>query len=432
MSGAWRRPPFAEAARTAIALAAPVAQRFVPSRGSTAMSTASPERPTFSPMKSMGASSRSPSPITMVPSMSTVSISLRMASTATWSAYLRSPWPMVRAAAMAALSTTLTNSSGRSAWIIDAPSRSAWPLPGNRGGAIGGQLHAPRLVLSVAEGVVRLHDLVDLAGALVDHRRLGVAVEAAGGVLVGEAVASVDLDAVGGRALALHGGEPLGERGLPRVALPLVLEPARAQPEEPRRVVVGDHLRDHLLHELVLPDGHPERLPALGVGDGGVQAGPDEAGGPRRHRVAAVLEGEHRDLEALPLRPHPVLRGNLDVLEGEAAGVAGEDPPLLLHRVRAEALEGALHDEGGEPAVVALLLLLLVGPRDDEEVVGDVGEADPDLLPVEDVAVALLDRRGLDPHRVGARVGLGEPVGRNLLPLGLGDEVLLLLLLRPP
>src|SRR5262245_39502773 len=208
MSGAWRRPPFAEAARTAIALAAPVAQRFVPSRGSTAMSTASPERPTFSPMNSIGASSRSPSPITMVPSMSTDSISWRMASTATWSAYLRSPWPMVRAAAMAARSVTRTNSSERSSRCM----LTVLPL------GVGGQLHPPGPVLSIAEGVVRLHDLVDLPGAFVDDGRLGVPVEAAGGILVREAVAAVDLDAVGGRPLALHGGEPLGQRGLAGVA----------------------------------------------------------------------------------------------------------------------------------------------------------------------------------------------------------------------
>jgi hypothetical protein len=39
MSGALRRPPFSEAAITAIEFAEPVAQRFVPSSGSTAMST---------------------------------------------------------------------------------------------------------------------------------------------------------------------------------------------------------------------------------------------------------------------------------------------------------------------------------------------------------------------------------------------------------
>src|SRR5713101_4621883 len=57
-------------------------------------------------MYSIGASSRSPSPITIVPSISTESIVLRMASTATSSAWCRSPYPIVRAAAIAAFSTT--------------------------------------------------------------------------------------------------------------------------------------------------------------------------------------------------------------------------------------------------------------------------------------------------------------------------------------
>ena len=70
--------------------------------------------PTFSPMKSMGASSRSPSPMTTVPAIGTVSRTRRMASTAAWSDPCRSPRPMVRAAAIAASSTTRTNSSDSS------------------------------------------------------------------------------------------------------------------------------------------------------------------------------------------------------------------------------------------------------------------------------------------------------------------------------
>ena len=40
------------------------------------------------------------------------------------------------------------------------------------------------------------------------------------------------------------------------------------------------------------------------------------------------------------------------------------------------------------PGGIALLLLLEVGPGEDEEVVGDVGERNPALLAVQDVAVA--------------------------------------------
>src|ERR1700676_384563 len=66
----------------------------------------------------MGASSRSPSPITIVPCIGTVSIVLRMDSVAAWSLSGRSPWPMVRADSTAAFSTTRKNSSARSLSIF--------------------------------------------------------------------------------------------------------------------------------------------------------------------------------------------------------------------------------------------------------------------------------------------------------------------------
>ena len=78
------------------------------------MSTAGPfPVPTFSPMYSIGASSRSPSPITITPEMSSSFSAVRMASTATWSAAFSSPQPARRSAAMAAASVTRAASSAR-------------------------------------------------------------------------------------------------------------------------------------------------------------------------------------------------------------------------------------------------------------------------------------------------------------------------------
>jgi hypothetical protein len=91
-----------------------LAQSVVPSRGSTAMSTLGPAfNPTFSPMNSIGASSRSPSPITTVPSIGSLLSSRRIASTAAWSAAFSLPWPRSRAADTAARSVTRTISSVR-------------------------------------------------------------------------------------------------------------------------------------------------------------------------------------------------------------------------------------------------------------------------------------------------------------------------------
>ena len=95
----------------------------VPSSGSSAISIFGPvpgAPPTFSPMNSIGASSRSPSPITTVPSMSSSSNALRMASTAAASAAFSSPRPTSLLAATAAASVTRTISSTRtrsSTWL---------------------------------------------------------------------------------------------------------------------------------------------------------------------------------------------------------------------------------------------------------------------------------------------------------------------------
>src|SRR5947209_666478 len=61
----------------------------------------------------MGALSRSPSPMTMEPRILSRFSSSRIDSTATWSEYFRFPYPMVRAAAMAAFSVTRKNPISR-------------------------------------------------------------------------------------------------------------------------------------------------------------------------------------------------------------------------------------------------------------------------------------------------------------------------------
>ncbi len=64
-------------------------------------------------MYSMGASSISPSPITTVPSMATLSKARRIASTAAPSASFFLPRPIQRLAASAPASLTRTSSSAR-------------------------------------------------------------------------------------------------------------------------------------------------------------------------------------------------------------------------------------------------------------------------------------------------------------------------------
>ena len=119
--------PRGASATVEIELYNPFASGRVPSMGSTAISTwgGSP-LPRCSPLKSMGASSFSPSPMTMMPSISTSFSTNRMASTEALSAAILSPRPIKRPAASAAASVTRTRSSARLRvgfeWIISPPS----------------------------------------------------------------------------------------------------------------------------------------------------------------------------------------------------------------------------------------------------------------------------------------------------------------------
>src|SRR6516164_6711041 len=75
--------------------------------------------PTFSPIKSIGASSRSPSPMTTVPAIDRLLSAPLIASTAAWSAAFSSPRPIQREADSAAASVTRTASSARLRSILE-------------------------------------------------------------------------------------------------------------------------------------------------------------------------------------------------------------------------------------------------------------------------------------------------------------------------
>ena len=102
----------------------PLAVSVVPSIGSTATSHSGPvPSPTSSPLKSIGALSFSPSPITTTPLIDTELISTRIALTAAPSAPFLSPRPTQRPAAIAAASVTRTSSRARlrsGAWVAGA------------------------------------------------------------------------------------------------------------------------------------------------------------------------------------------------------------------------------------------------------------------------------------------------------------------------
>jgi hypothetical protein len=171
-----------------------------------------------------------------------------------------------------------------------------------------------------------------------------------------------------------------------------------------------------------------EGLPFVGVAQAGVQAGlgkPDRTG---CHRVAPLVDGAHGDQEALALLADPVLDRDRNVVEVDQAGVAGPDAEL--------AVEGA----GGQPGHAAFeherrhapVAFRAIDRGKEQEVVGEIGDGDPDLLAVEPVDLAVTARRGREVGSVGPHTGFGQRERRQLVATGLWNQPALALFLRPP
>ena len=104
---------------------------------------------------------------------------------------------------------------------------------------------------------------------------------------------------------------------------------------------------------------------------------------------------------------------------------------------RAHELHG-LHGDAGqvgvdhEPREVLVTGAAGVGARDHPDAIGAVVAADEDLLPVDDVLVAVADGRGGHAGQVGAGAGLGQELpGADLTAVDRRQERLLLLLGAP-
>src|ERR1044072_4677523 len=300
------------------------------------------------------------------------------------------------------------------------------------GGFVGRQRPAGRLLAFEAERPVGLHECVYVARALIDDCGLAVAQIALDGIVVRVAVRAVNFNCHRRGLLAADGRLPLRQRGRARVRAPLILEPAGLEPEQVRHLVVGFHVGNLLLDELMVGYLRPERLALQSIRHGRVARGTDDAGRARRHRVAPLLQSEHRYLEALALLANHVLGRHAHVLQREVAGVARADAELAVDGARSEAGHRAFDDEAGHATVVALATLLFIRPAEEEEVVGHIGERNPHLLAVQDPLVALAPRGRARADPVPPRAPVAPTAGRELFALRLRYEVLALLLLCAP
>src|SRR5207302_11317576 len=108
-----------------------------------------------------------------------------------------------------------------------------------------------RAVFAVAEGVLALQDGVNLARALVDDRRAGVAQEPLDRVIGRVAVRAVHLDGVVSSVEGCIGRVLLSDRHIAGESRALALHASRLVIEEAADRVAAEPAGDQLLHKLV-------------------------------------------------------------------------------------------------------------------------------------------------------------------------------------
>ena len=194
--------------------------------------------------------------------------------------------------------------------------------------------------------------------------------------------------------------------------------------QQARGVDLDGHVGQHELQTLEGRDGLPELLPFLRIAGGGIQrrlGDPDRGGaghGP------GVVEGAHRDLEALTLGPQTVFDRHLTVLQMEGHGRRRTDTHLPLFFPDGKPLEAGLDEEGRYPPRAPRLVD--GGKERDDPGVGAVRA--PELAPVQNVAVALPYGRRLQVGGIGAGTRLGERIGGQDVAGGQPGKIACLLL----
>ncbi len=196
--------------------------------------------------------------------------------------------------------------------------------------------------------------------------------------------------------------------------------------QRPGGLEVHTHLREVVLDGLELADRLTPRVPVVDERAGLLDSccgQPEPVSG---NADPAVVEevGHHR--KALALVADQILRRDPAVVEHDVALLGGAEGHLL-----GDVLGVVPRRVGGddEHRVVLVPAVTAAGLRVQRQPVGLDRVADPVLLAVEDPLVAVLLGGGGHPREVASGVRLGDRQPRDLLVVGDGPDVLILLLL---
>src|ERR1017187_6873200 len=263
--------------------------------------------------------------------------------------------------------------------------------------------------------------------AFVDLADLRIAEELLHRVVLGEAVAAVDLDAQRGHALGNLRGVELGHGCFFHEVHGGVLHAGAIVEQHAGRLDLGGHLRDLELNTLELADGAAELLALLRVLDGEF---PGATGQPEHLRAdvdAAFVQRLDGDLVALADFAQHVALGHAAIFHDQLAGAGRPDAEFVFLLADGDSRGVFLDDEGGDALVAGGRID--GGEHDEDSRLLAVGY--PQLLAVEDILVALQLRLGLQREGIRTGTGFAQRIGANSVAAQ-ARQIALLLLFRGP
>src|SRR5437879_2911033 len=195
----------------------------------------------------------------------------------------------------------------------------------------------------------------------------------------------------------------------------LIVLPTRRQRHQPRRLELDPVLRERMLDRLVLADRTIEHDAAFRIGRGTRKRELAETDGFRCNQNAFRIHAVQDVFEAAAFLAKAILKRNLKILDEQFVGVDG----LAAHLLDFMNRNAATIEIGIEQAETVSRVLHFFQRRSacqQQNLFGDLGSGDPDLLAVDDVFVAGSYRAGFQLRGVEAGIGFGDGEAGLLCP----------------
>src|SRR6266700_5147311 len=221
-------------------------------------------------------------------------------------------------------------------------------------------------------------------------------------VVSGQAVAAIGLNCdVGGLPRGI-GSQQLGHVGFGPTWLTSIKEFGRPQAHEIGRFHMDVRLGDRELDALVLADGTTKDAALLAPLSCSLNEPAPIADAFGSDQDALGVHAVQDVAEALPLCTNQILNRDRNLVEVQFVGIVIHYYPDGLHRNSVPDCLTQINEEDREPLGLLLDLLEWRRPGQKNHQVGVLDARNKDLPPVDDVAVALSDRRRRNAGRVGA------------------------------